>query len=100
MSAQGKGCEKFDLWFHLTPSCNDLNQQAIDTIKQFGGDDIAFFCTGCMCSVIHGQTSSVQDGGNVDQMFRVFKSLAESVAGLTSQVQKLLSIRLRFSRIL
>ena len=88
VSDEGIGCDKCDLWFHPDPSCTGLNQQAIDTIKEFGGDGIAFIC--CKCRVSQGQTSSVHDGGSIDQLFCVVKSLAESVAGLTGQVQTLL----------
>ena len=90
VSDGGIGCDKCDLWFQPVPSCTDLIKQAIDTIKEFGGVGIAFICTGCSCRVCQGQTSSVHDGGSIDQVFCVVKSLADSVAGLTSQVQKLL----------
>ena len=90
VSNEGIGCDNCDLWFHQAPSCSGLYQQAIDTIKEFGGDGIVFICTSCRCRVSQAQTSSVHDEGSIDQMFCVVKSLTESVAGFTSQVRKLL----------
>ena len=42
-------------------SCTGLNQQAIDTIKEFGGDGIAFICSGCRCRVSQGQTPCIHE---------------------------------------
>ena len=93
------GCDRCDNWFHPTPACTGLNAQAINSIRECGGEAISFVCCECRSSPSSNSAqrsgnvspASLQDPATVTQLFELVKSLAQSVAGLTNQVQLLVA---------
>ena len=89
----GIGCDRCDLWFHPTPECTGLTTPVLNFIGSEGGTAVVFVCCSCQVTSANPSTNSSTDASNTSvsqclpQLFNMIKSLAETVANLTTQVQ-------------
>ena len=106
MNNNGIGFDRCDLWFHPTPECTGLTTPVLNYIGSLGGTAVVFVCCSCKVTSANPSTNSSTDASNASisqclpQLFNVIKSLAETVANLTTQVQLSMSSQsLRHSNI-
>ena len=106
----GIGCNQCPKWFHPVTMCTGLKPQTIKVIQRDGGDGVRFVCNDCRCtpsnrtppqnaagpginvnaSQVAGASDS-SDAGSVSQLYEMVRSIAQSVAALTTQVAVLIS---------
>ena len=86
------GCDKCSAWFHPKTQCTGLSSRAIECILSEGGDGVRFVCSACRCAsstTAAGSSSSAPDSEALSQLHQIVKSLAESIALLTTKVNTL-----------
>ena len=80
-------CSRCTTGFHPVNGCTGLSPNAIHCIVNESQSGIQYVCTGCRCV----PSSGVVDPGGLSQIYIMIKSLASSVATLTSQVSNMVS---------
>ena len=86
------GCDRCSKWFHSSSMCLGLPDQLVSSIKQYGGDGIAFICTDCR--ITGGGGAGAGGGVSVDafrQLHQTVKKLCETVQELTMQMKQAVS---------
>ena len=87
------GCDQCSAWFHPKTQCTGLSSRAIECIQSEGGDGIRFVCSACRCAASNtaagSSSSSPPSNEDLSQLFQIVKSLAESIAQLTTKVNTL-----------
>ena len=95
------GCDQCTHWYHPTPQCTGLKTNAIACIQEEGGDVIRFVCSECRCNTRsepragtrRNVASSDSNVSAIGQLFEMVKSIAQSVAGLTTKLESIVSSR-------
>ena len=86
------GCDQCSAWFHPKTECTGLSKRAIDCIQAEGGAGIRFICSACRCiTPSTSQSVSLPDHESLSQLHLIVKSLAESVAQLTTKVNMIIN---------
>ena len=86
------GCDQCNAWFHPKTQCTGLSVRAIECIQAEGGAGIRFICSACRCiSANATQSGSLPDQETISQLHLIVKSLAESVAKLTTKVNMIIN---------
>ena len=96
----GIGCDQCSHWYHPTTQCTGLKSNTIACIQEEGGDTIRYVCSECRCQPrLHNQAGSAnisapgpelsQDA--MGQLFEMVKSIAQSVALLTTKFESIVS---------
>ena len=80
-------CSRCATGFHPVNGCTGLSPNAIHCIVNESQSGIQYVCTGCRCASPSGEV----DPGGLTQIYIMIKSLASSVAALTSQVSNIVS---------
>ena len=89
------GCDKCAAWFHPKTQCTGLSSRAIECIQSEGGDGVRFVCSACRCASSttaaggSHSSSAAPDNEALSQLHQIVKSLAESIALLTTKVNTL-----------
>ena len=76
-----------------------MSVRAIECIQAEGGAGIRFICSACRCSSSNAtESGSSPDQESISQLHLIVKSLAESVAKLTTKVNMIINNENSFSR--
>ena len=85
----GIGCDSCDKWYHPTPICVGLPQNAIDSIISFGGDGLTYSYSCSQCRVSRGGNQNDQSN-TIKQLFETVKNLCVTVTELSKNVTNLM----------
>ena len=92
VGSDGVGCDRCLDWYH--PKCTGLRAQALQCIKQDGGQGITFNCSSCRFSqpyspdTVNRHNTPVSQE-SVNQLFEMIRSLTITVAAQQSQYSSL-----------
>ena len=84
------GCDSCGRWYHPKTLCTGLSNRAITCIQEEGGQSIRFICSVCRCQPASTETGVVSQEA-FTQLYEMVKSLAQSVALLTTKIDQQIS---------
>ena len=96
----GIGCDQCSHWYHPSTQCTGLKLNTITCIQEEGGDSIRYVCSECRCQPRvqnPASTANLPTPGSeltqnaMGQLFEMVKSIAQSVALLSTKFESIIS---------